>query len=361
VGWLSRTFLYREDYIPALQGLRGLAVLWFFHWSFYAQFDLAKLTRVTGSAPWASAALDALLVCLSPAMMAPVAAYVLAGFLAERTLGSRPLPGFLLSRVLRFYPVFLVAVLPILVYSGNGWSDIAWALTFFIVPQDIPTGHLLILAKAFWFSLLWAAIVAATGRTRRFPVQALLFLTVAGLEYLLYRDLRTTSAFLAVLAGAGAARYPLPEAVARCSAGPSLVCAALAAPVFLASTPGASFLLALTGTVFLALAVGSLASGNASFTARLLSHPVLRYFGAVALPFFLIHTTWGFRLSRSILQGELHSLASILAHYAMSLAFSAVFAGFLHVFFERPRLLRNLRKGPPAGRNPTSATQGVSP
>ncbi|WP_243358722.1 hypothetical protein [Fundidesulfovibrio terrae] len=361
MGWLKRTFLYREDYIPALQGLRGLAVLWFFHWSFYAQFDPAKLSRITEGKAWMGAALDAVALCLSPAMMAPVAAYVLAGFLAQTTLGTRPLAGFLLSRAARFYPVFLATVLPILAYSARGWSDIAWVLTFFIVPQDIPPGHLLILAKAFWFSLLWAVILAATGRTRRFLVQALPFLAVAGLEYLVYRDLRTTSAFLAVLAGAAAARHPLPEAVAHRTAGPSLVCATLAAPIFLASTPGASFLLALAGAALLALVAGSLASGVPSFTARLLSHPVLRYFGAVALPFFLIHTTWGFRLSRSILQGEMHSLSAILAHYAMSLAFSTVFAGFLHVFFERPRFLRNLRNATAADRNPRSATQGVSP
>jgi len=359
VGWIRKTFLYREDYVPALQGLKGLAVLWFFHLSFYSQFDQSKLSRITEGRPWMAGALDALLVLLSPSLMAPLAVLVLGGFLAARSIQARPLPELLLSRLLRFYPVFLAAVLPTLVYSGADWSKLGWAMTFFLTWDGIPAGDSILLARAFWLPLLWAVIQASTRRSA-FPVQAALFLAAAGLDFLVYRDPRTTSAYVAVLLGAAAARHgaALPRLISRSGAGPCLLLALVLTPFFASGAPLPSLLLSNGGSILLALATASLAASSLSVSARILSHPFLRYFGAVALPFFLVHTTWGFRLSRSILQGEIHSVGAIAAHYAMSICFSIAAAGFLHVFFERPRFLRN---APSADKTPSSATQGVFP
>lgn len=359
MGWLKRTFLYREDYDPALQGLKGLAVLWFFHFSFYSQFDPAKMARITQGKPWMAGLLDAVVVLLSPAIMVPSAILALAGFLAARSIQARPLPEHLLSRFLRFYPVFLVAVLPTIVYSGSDWSRLGWTMTFFLTWDGIPAGDSILLARAFWLPLLWAVIHSST-RKAAFSFQAVLFLAAAGLDFLVYGDPRTTSAYVAVLLGAAAARHgaALPGLLARHGAGPCLLLACVLTPVFASGAPLPSFLLSAGGSFLLALAVASLAGSSLSVSARVLSHPLFRYFGAVALPFFLVHATWGFRLSRSILQGEIHSVGAIAAHYAMSLCFSAAAAGFLHVFFERPRFLRN---APSADKTPSSATQGVFP
>ena len=370
MGWIRKTFLYREDYNPALQGLRGVAVLWFFHMSFYGQFDPAKLTRITGGKPWLGDVINSLPILLSPGLIAPVLMYVLAGFLAVGSLEKSSFPRFLLARALRFYPVYLVAVLPVLAYTNSGFSNIFQSLTFFVVPQDIPVGSLVVLAAAFWLPILWAGVQAATKIFPNLTLQAGIFLACAGLNWMACRDFGTTIAFLGVFAGILAGVWAgvpttrrkrhLPVLATRYGAGPCLVGAVVLAPFALKCLPSSFNAPAVACSILLAWATASLAAFPASRTGRFLSHPVFRYFGAVALPFFLIHTTWGFRLSRSILQGELQSIGAVVAHYAMSLAFSTVFAGFLHVFFERPHFLRNLRNGPPAATKPGSDVRGAA-
>lgn len=277
MGWFRKAFLYREDYNPALQGLRGVAVLWFFHWSFYAQFDPAKLSRITGDKPWLASALEAARLAMLPAEIASVAvAGAICGFLLLRERSEGAAPGRQLRDAFaRIYGLYVLAALPSLSYTGTDLRTVAKTLVFLETPPGFPP----------------------------------------------------FTAFLGV--------------VLACK---MLVCALSALDIL----PGSIAPPDLPGMF--------LRTDDAP--TRILSHPVLRYFGAVALPFFLIHTTWGFRLSRSILQGEIHSVQAIAAHYLMSLAFSAVFAGFLHIFFERPCFLRN---SPAAGRKPGSDIQGVSP
>jgi hypothetical protein len=275
MGWLTKTFFYRDDYIPALQGLRGLAMLWFFHWSFYNQFDPAKLSRITEAKPWMGAVLQAMRLAVAPGEAAVAVMVIICGFLLVRKDYGRAAPGrSFLNAFGRIYGLYLLAVLPSLSYMQPDLATVARTLTFLETPVGFPpfTAFLgvILAAKLFVFGLAACNVIPRTNQCAR------------------------------VVGGPSQAAVP--------------------------------------------------------FT-RMLAHPVLRYFGAVALPFFLIHTTWGFRLSRSILQGELHSIQAIAAHYAMSLAFSAVFAGFLHVFFEKPSFLRN---APSADTKPSSATQGVS-
>lgn len=320
MGWLRKNFLYREDYNPALQGLRGLAVLWFFHLSFYGQFDPAKLTRITLGRPWLEKAVGALPTLLAPGFLAPAVMYLLAGYLASGGVEKSSFPGYLLARCGRVYPVYLAAVLPILAYTCSGFGGLASALALFELPQGLPDGSSAVFASLFWLPVLWAAVHGATKTCPNLALRSAIFLAAAGLYRLVHGEAAALAAFPWVLAGvtAGALSTRL---AARHAAGPGTAAAARAA--------------------------------------RLLSHPVLRYFGAVALPFFLIHATWGLRLSRSILHGEFLSIQNIAAHYAMSLAFSTVFAGFLHRFFERPHLLRNLRNAPPADTKPRSVIQGA--
>jgi len=356
MNWLKRTFLYRDDYIPALQGLRGVAALWFFHWSFYAQFDPAKLSRITEGKPWLAAALDAARLALTPGELAPVTAGVLCGFLLAWKQSGRDAPlHSMWSAFARIYSVYLVALLPSLSYSGLDWLAVGKILLFLDAPADSPPftsflgvilGYkLLVLASSAAdaldperhrtivkaaFTVAELALLFGTN----FPWGFTLALLVSRTGWHILKDGGLKAKFahpgFLLLAGAGVALLPLPLPVR-----------AFLAMALIAHTPTDISRLTTPAT-------------------RLLSHPLLRYFGAVALPFFLIHTTWGFRLSRSILQGELHSVQAIIAHYAMSLAFSAVFAGFLHVFFERPRYLRNLRNGPSAAIKPWSVIQGAS-
>ncbi len=270
MGWLRKTFLYRDDYIPALQGLKGLAVLWFFHFSFYSQFDPAKMARITEGKPWMAAVLRLAQLAVAPGETAFVIMALISAYLLVRQDFGRPDPGRRSRDAFgRIYGLYLLVALPVLSYTQPGPADVFRALAFLDAPDGFPP------YAGFLGIVLVCKLLVFTGS--------------------------------ALVPSRGAASPPTTFSI-----------------------PGA----------------------------RVLSHPLLRYFGAVALPFFLIHTTWGFRLSRSILQGEIHSVGAIAAHYAMSLCFSAVFAGFLHIFFERPRFLRN---APSADKTPSSATQGVFP
>lgn len=412
MGFLRDRFLYRDDYFPALQGLRGLAVLWFFHWSFYAQFDSAKVARLMDGRPWMEGVIGAAVKLLSPAAtVAPLAMCVLGGFLAELSAGKASNKGvgndsivaagprlaltMGLSRLERFYPVFLVSVLPILAYTGCDLAGLVRAMTAFILPGDSLAGNMTLLSHSFWLPFLWAVLRAATQRSLGFAFPAGGFLAAAGIDYLIFGDVRTTVAFMAVLFGAWDARLTAGRPVialgakginalnapsippdgfdaagqsthsvspaSRCPnlrAGGVLVFAAFVPLAVSAQRPATVLILGLMISSIIAIASRSLCVNPGYFTARLLSHPLLRSFGAVALPFYLIHTTWGFRLSRAILQTELRSPAAIAAHWAISLGLSALAAGFLHVFFERPRFLRN---APSADKHPSSATQGASP
>jgi len=356
MDWLRRTFLYRDDYIPALQGLRGAAALWFFHWSFYAQFDPAKLSRITEGKPWLAAALDAVCHALAPGELTPVVAGVLCGFLLTWKQSGRDAPlRNMWSAFARIYSVYLVAILPTVSYSGLDWPAVGKILIFLDSPPDFPplaafVGVILAYKLLVFASSAADALAPDRHRTivkaaftvaelallfgTNYPWGFTLALLVSRTGWHVLKDggLKTIIAYpgLLLLAGAGVALLPLPLPV----------------------------------RAFLAMALMAHAPTDISRlttpATRLLSHPALRYFGAVALPFFLIHTTWGFRLSRSILQGELHSVQAIASHYALSLVFSAVFAGFLHVFFERPRYLQNLRNGPSAAIKPWSVIQGAS-
>lgn len=356
MNWLRRTFLYRDDYIPALQGLRGVAALWFFHWSFYAQFDPAKLSRITEGKPWLAAVLDAVRHVMAPGELAPVMAGLLCGFLLTWKQSGRDAPlARLWSAFARIYSVYLVAILPTVSYSGLDLRSVGKILIFLDAPPGFPpfTAFLgVILAYKLLVFASSAAEALASNRHRtivkaaftvaelallfgtNYPWGFTLALLVSRTGWHVLKDGQLTVRFaypgLLLLAGAGVALVPLPLSVR-----------AFLAMALLAHSPTDISRLITPAT-------------------RLLSHPLLRYFGSVALPFFLIHTTWGFRLSRSILQGELHSVQAIASHYALSLLFSAVFAGFLHVFFERPRFLQNLRNGPSAAIKPSSVIQGAS-
>jgi len=356
VNWLRRTFLYRDDYIPALQGLRGVAALWFFHWSFYAQFDPAKLSRITEGKPWLATGLDALRLALAPGELTPVVAGIICGFLLAWKQSGRDAPlRNMWSAFARIYGLYLVAILPAVSYSGQDWLAVGKILIFLDAPFGFPpfTTFLgVILAYKLLVFASSAADTLALDRHRtivkaaftvaelallfgtNYPWGFTLALLVSRTGWHVLKDggLKAKFAYpgLLLLAGAGVALLPLPLPVR-----------AFLAMALLAHAPTDISRLTTPAT-------------------RLLSHPLLRYFGAVALPFFLIHTTWGFRLSRSILQGELHSVQAIASHYALSLVFSAVFAGFLHIFFERPRFLQNLRNGPSAAIKPSSAIQGAS-
>lgn len=365
MNWFQNTFFYREDALPTIQGLRGVAVLWFFHWSFFNQFDPAKLSRIAEGKPWLANVVEALRHALAPGEMTPVVIALLCGWLLARkqavaesgqcrAAGDGVFARSVLRSLKRIAAVSFLAALPSLSYTQAAGPDVFRELLS--APVDFPqyTGFL-------------AVIVA-------FKLFALLFIATNGLSSAILRTCLKIAAALALAAVFAGCGYPagfwgaLP--LGYLAAGPGMrhaprVFANPAVPcgLLLASACAAALLpLGLPAKALMAMALVSLAptglAVSKTFTARLVSLPVFRYLGVVALPFFLIHSTWGFRLSRSLLQGEMQSLATIAAHYALSLAFSAVFAGFLHIFFERGSFLRNT---PAAVSNASSASQGATP
>lgn len=371
---LHDLFFFRSDHAPALDGLRGLAMLVFFHMAFLMQFDPAKISRIADAHPPVRDMYSALGFLLTPGMACAEVLFVLAGFFLAMRLERLSLAAFALDRVRRMYPVYVLILLPLLSYTGADWRMVFESLTMFGGPEGGPR-YTWMIAAVLWFSLLWMGMHALFRRALPYGAQLLGFYLMLAAVSLFLRDGAWLWQVLGLAFGLGAWQWRdrLSAGLDRITwAGPGLClnlflllawCAPFAPLPVLAPMREALLALAVlrlwrSGPTYPSKDVHpGTAAASTCPTARMLSHPLVRYYGVTAYSFFLMQTTWGVRLSRSILQGEMHSAASIVAHYAMTLAFSTLFAGMLWMFFERPHFLR---KAPAAGTKRRSETQGAS-
>jgi len=325
------TLSRRQEGCQALLGLLGAAVLWFYHWSFLTQFDPAKIARITDAHPLLDPLLEALRYALAPGETSAVVAGVLCGQALRQTQTLPPSPAGRTALVARrLYPVYLVALLPLLSYTQ---ASMAQALPALVFMTPLP-----LLPELTWFLLVLAlSVVVLPALPVTPPARAGLPMAACALALLALGALVPVTGFVvSVAAGYGLSAWlPAPPEPRRPL--PALACACCLLAGCLVPLPvGPRAVLVLLAARTLPV---HLASGQTP-TARVLAHQILRFYGRVALPFFLVHGAWGFRLSRSILQGELHSLGAIAAHYALSLVLASCAAYFLHVFFERPARLR---------------------
>jgi peptidoglycan/LPS O-acetylase OafA/YrhL len=350
-----RLFFFRADHNPAWQGLRGLAMLYFFQLTFLDQFDPAKLSRISVGHPQVQAVVELVNLLLAPAAACPEVMFVLAGYLLGRaTQRAVRFRDFAFARVERLYPCYLVVMLPLLSYLAAGPAE---ALRTLALASNL--GDMLkftwMIGAVFWFCLAWVLSGAAGAVGRGFWVRLAAFwgLMAAGAAYTGHAAVTVQALGLPVGLAAWRLRERLPAWLLSLPGLCLLVFLVLAWP---AAQDHLAWL-ALPRQAALTLAVAGLGAST-GWTARLLSLPLLRYFGITAYSFLLVHATWGLRLSRSMIHSQMDSLATILVHYALSLALSGLFAGVLYVFLERPHFLR---KAKPAGNEPLTALQGASP
>ncbi len=366
MGRLRELFFFRTDHIPAITGLRGLAMLVFFHMAFLLQFDPAKLSRLAEAHPGVLSAYNLLRFLLAPGMACAEVLFVLAGFLLAMRLEQLTLPAFVLDRTRRLYPVYILILLPFLSYTGADWDMLGSSLSMLAVPEGGPK-YTWVLGSLLWGSIMWMSLHTLLGRVP-YWAQLLAFVALLAWGPFFMPDAARAWQVLGLAFGLGAWHWrdrlragPGHNAWSQLGRYPGLWLTLFLLLAWL--TPFVPLpVLAPLREAALALALLGLSSPpdalcSPTHTARLLSHPLLRYFGVTAYSFFLVQTTWGVRLSRSLLQGEMQSAANILAHYALTLAFSTLFAGMLWVFFERPGFLR---KAPAAGTKRGSQTQGAS-
>lgn len=354
-----------EGRVAALDGLRGVFVVLFFLFSFYAQFDPAKIGRVAGA--HAQALLAGVDILLAPCLAAREIPFVLAGFWLGRSEHA-DLWAYARQRLLRLGPAALAAIVPMLAYTGADLGRALGSLVFFDAPEGGPRfAGLLFLVV--WASAGWV-VLGALFRRLGFAVRLGLFCAVlpavffpwgtvvpdlsgwSGLAPPSLADagpagVHTGLLTLGLAFGLAAGRWggTLPAGIARVGAGVWL--GAFVVLAWLGAFAPGGALMPLRQAA-LALAAARLAGYPRDRSARLLAGPLPRFFGVTAYSFFLVQTTWGMRLSRSLLQSTMQGLAVIAVHFVLSLVLAAAAGALFWRLFERPALLR---KAPPAAKD----------
>lgn len=326
-----------RDRSPALEGLRGAAMLLYFQLTFVLQFDPAKLDRITAGHPGRQAVIEALLALLEPARAWPEAMFTLSGFFLGASLARSGFPAYLSGRVRRLYPVWLAICLPLLSYTGEGFAGAARMLTLLGPPETGPPGAWA-LFPVLWLNVVWAGY-ASLPRKPPFWAGLALFAGLAVLTGLALGDIGRGLACLGLCVGL--AGWRLRERLGSAGLGPPGLYLALALALAFARPHLPAPLFAPLFEAALALAVVRLYRQDgrvrpACFTARALSHPAFRFYGLTAYSFFLVQATWGFRLSRALLQSEIRSPGLMAGYYLLAFGLSSLFAAFLWYVFERP-------------------------
>lgn len=361
-----------EERLAALDGLRGIFVLLFFLFSFFAQFDPAKIGRIAGS--HAQTVLAALDVLMAPCLAARELPFVLAGYFLGR---SEPpaLGAYARGRFLRLAPAALATMVPMLAYTGADLGRALGCLAFYDSPEGGPRfAGLLFLV--IWGCAGWV-VLGALLRRLGFGVRLALYcvgllalfspgadfgraMAWAGVSVPSLADSGPAGAcpgllMLGLAVGLAAGRWGrgLPDATARPGAWVWLGAFTLLAWLDAFAPAGA---LMPARQAVLALAVIRLADHARDKAARVLAGGVPRFFGVTAYSFFLVHTTWGMRLSRSLLQSTMQGVAMIGLHFVLSLVLATAAGAFFWRLFERPALLR---KAPPAAKDDGLQTQGA--
>jgi len=353
---LDAFFLLDAGRLPALDGLRGLAILMVFNVHFFAQHFARHYYLEEGSLP------HHLLRALHSGVLGVDVLFVLSGFLTWMSLARRrpTAPAFLAGRYRRLLPVILAVNLPALCWGAASvdWRQALANVFFLHVPQGVTlvTYTTWALVYEMWFYVLCAVWLIVLGRFAFFRSWAFFWLLAAALaanilvfkRFLLLADPR----FLGFLFGVGLARAtsegrfgPALEKAARLGLAPAL--AALFVMCWAGALPDVeawlardtlhrlAFFLALDACIALILLRLLLPGpGPALFTAR-----PLRLAGMVSYSLFMTHTQWGLPLANQ-LAGPAHDALGMALRWGFSLALSLGVGALVFAVFERPYFVK---------------------
>jgi peptidoglycan/LPS O-acetylase OafA/YrhL len=355
-----------SKHFNSLDGLRGLAILLVFVYHAHNHLITAGRFGFLCSGGWVGVDLFFVL-----------SGFLITGILFDSRNSESFYRNFYIRRTLRLFPVYCVFIFVVL-WVAHGHIGHPWGLTTayvlyasnivrFFQPDffkigPVETGHLWSLAVEEQFYLLWPWIVVALGTRKRILVTCIygsiaslglrLVLAHAGFHDLkfLYLELPTRADSL-LLGGAVAMLYRDPEYSSRVPRHYVKLVGATACSGFLAIAHHIySFdfwepLIATWGLSLTAIASSCLlllALGSGTWTNRILSVPILRFYGRYSYALYLFHyaprsyydeVLWPFIFR------HLHSLLLTRCVFlCMTLAFSTVLAVISFYVIEQPFL-----------------------
>lgn len=345
----------RPDHLPALDGLRALAILMVlvFHW-----FQLAPPPAGVARFLWRASVAGQTGVDLF---------FVLSGFLITRNLlaerhTERYFRNFYGRRVLRIFPLYyayLVVWLLATPITSKGAANAAWFLTYlqnvpltFGWPLHGPT-HFWSLAVEEHFYLVWPALLLAFS-ARRIPRLALALIAVAIASRLLLisggfsefyftlcrADSLAVGAAIAGMEAEGVALERLRSGMMAAVAVATLVAVELFVPIAVKR----SLTYTLVALVYASSIVWCVTQARAT---RVLTFRPLRFIGRISYGVYVLHPLIFDRVSALLGWGTAAAFA------AFTLTIAAAAASFY--CFERPflRLKRHFRSHRPAAREST--------
>jgi peptidoglycan/LPS O-acetylase OafA/YrhL len=365
----------RDSYVPALDGLRGLAIIMVLFVHFigdaqpYSAFERI-LVKASNYGVWG---VDLFFV---------LSGYLITGILYDSKGSARYFRNFYMRRVLRIFPLyygvlfllfFVLPLFPSLVPPGLAESSRhqpwvwSYGVNLFIAQRGdwaLPyISHFWSLAVEEHFYLLWPVVVLAASRENllRICVGCALFslalrivlLTLAGMNEISIQvltpcrfDALCTGGFLAVASRSGAR-----ETLVRAARPAALILAAviLAVSTVTATTrwlPGPShalrsFLIAL---FFGALLLACVHAEPGTFIGRFFNHPAMRFFGKYSYGIYVYHGVISYFLVDKRVEDTLAKLVgshllAVLLQAAAGLAVSVLVSVLSYEWFEK-RFLR---------------------
>jgi hypothetical protein len=335
--------------LPALDAWRGLGVLMLFHLVFFGQHMEQAASWALGADAWARTAGRMVSVLFSSGVLGLDVLFMVAGFLAVRSMGRGASPlALAIGRHARLLPFVAVSGAPFVAFGGLTLGAYFKSLVL-LVPANVPGSleRAFAHANAFLLFSLACALVAAVSRGRGVAACVLAaivaVLAASGPEWV-----PVNGHFLAFFWGMGAAwaagRLPSGSGL-RGLAGALLTVAAVFLCRKLSDARGEDLYFLLDGrdwrTLALLAPLQALLACALALTAQDLKVPgrwraawPLEILGRASNCFFMVFVLWSFTLTRAYAREFASPAASLAYLYALTLSLSVAVALVLAPFLE---------------------------
>ncbi len=346
LDWLEDVFLLRANRIPALDGIRGWAIVMVFGVHFFARYQPKFYFTEPGGLPWG------LLTLAHAGSFGVDLFFFLSGLLVYKSI-SRKKPGalrFLFDRYRRLLPVIVFVTLYV---AADTERTKLFDNLFFLSLFDSPLIHFFAwpLVYEMYFYVLCAALFIGCRRFSFTSGWPFFFAVVTALVVCEFevRFRISFARFLGFFYGVALARLMAdPRGLAYLKRLPRLTwlvglllffyCRWLWGTGYFMAAPGNEhvknllFFAAVNGSLF--LVVASALTRQSPLT-RFFCFTPLRFVGIVSYSLFMTHVL-AMQIAQNVLRVPVGGVWSMLANYALTLACALGLATFSFYYLERP-------------------------